>query len=292
MANVNKTYIHGHAPSVLKAHARRTAARDAAYLLPHILPTHKILDVGCGPGTISADLAQLVPQGGIACLDLSETAVASARQTFAERNLIASPSPDSDSNPKAKVEFAVGDVTTRLPFPDETFDIVHAHMVLIHLPDPIKALREMRRVLKSDGGLLACKDMIMSTVVWYPHDERLGVWERGITGTIADTGADPLMGRRLKGAALEAGFGGGGEGKIVARASCWSFTELDEVRFWGESCACRLEEGSGGGLRERVIKGGYSTEGEVDGFVTACREWVAKEGAWFGVMNGELLAWK
>jgi len=267
------TYIHGHSPSVLKAHATRTAARDAAYLLPHICPTHSILDVGCGPGTISADLAQLVPQGHLTCLDLSPTALASAQQTFSTRGI-------------SNASFIAGNVIAGLPFPDETFDIVHAHMVLIHLPDPITALREMRRVLKK-GGVLACKDMIVSTMVWYPADPRLRLFEVGIAGTIAETGADPQMGGRLKGAALEVEFE---QEEVEARASCWAFADREGVEFWGESCAERLEEGSE--LRGRIVKGGFGTAEEVDGFVEASRRWAGMEEAWFGCMNGEILARK
>jgi SAM-dependent methyltransferase len=273
MTNEPAKYIHGHSAAVLKAHGRRTAGRDAAYLLPHLQPHFSILDIGCGPGTISADLASLVPDGQVTCLEVSETALAAARRTFADRAI-------------TNVAFASGDVTARLPFPDEAFDVVHAHMVLIHLADPITALREMRRVLRP-GGVLASKDAIMSSLVWYPSDPRLGTWQHGITGTIAPTGADPDMGSRLKAAALEAGFP---EESLRSVASCWSFTTREDVEFWGESCAARLEEGSE--LRGKIVAGRYATDEEVDGFVAASREWTTKPGAWFASLNGELLAWK
>ncbi len=57
------TYIHGHHESVLRSHTWRTAANCAGYLLPSLRPDMRILDIGCGPGTITADLAKLVPQG-------------------------------------------------------------------------------------------------------------------------------------------------------------------------------------------------------------------------------------
>ena len=53
-------YTHGHAESVLRSHRTRTAASSAAYLLPHLAPGQRLLDVGSGPGTITADLAVLV----------------------------------------------------------------------------------------------------------------------------------------------------------------------------------------------------------------------------------------
>ena len=54
------TYTHGHAESVLRSHRARTAGNSAAYLLPLLRPTDRLLDVGSGPGTITADLARLV----------------------------------------------------------------------------------------------------------------------------------------------------------------------------------------------------------------------------------------
>ncbi|KAK3356756.1 S-adenosyl-L-methionine-dependent methyltransferase [Lasiosphaeria hispida] len=266
-------YIHGHAPEVLAAHAWRTAARDAAHVLPHIQPSFTVLDVGCGPGTISADLAALVPTGRLTCLEISESALAAARQTCADRGL-------------SNVGFVAGDVTTRLPFPDGVFDIVHAHQVIVHLAQPVAALREMRRVLRP-GGLVACKDMVVKTAVWYPPDPRLALWEVGIAGTIAENGADPQMGIRLKAVALEAGFG---EDEIDCRGSCWAFTDREAVDYWGNSWVARL--GIGTELRERILRGGHATEQAVDDFVGAVKAWTGEPGAWFGCMHGELLARK
>ena len=66
------TYTHGHAESVLRSHRARTAANSAAYLLPHLRPTDRLLDVGSGPGTITADLAGLV--GEVVALEIDDGA--------------------------------------------------------------------------------------------------------------------------------------------------------------------------------------------------------------------------
>ncbi|KAK0705847.1 S-adenosyl-L-methionine-dependent methyltransferase [Apiosordaria backusii] len=271
---MSSKYVHGHSAAVLAAHARRTAARDAAYLIPHIKSHFRILDIGCGPGTISADLAALVPQGRVTCLEIADSALDAARNTFSSHSI-------------TNVDFVVGDVTSRLPFGDNNFDVVHLHMVVMHLPcSPTVALKEVRRVLKN-GGVVGCKEMIMDTTRWFPVDKRLDVWEKGITGTIAETGGSPNMGMALKKAALEAGFE---EDKVKSAASSWCFSDGEAVQFFSNSCAKRFREGSE--LRERTVRGGYATEDEVNDFVKACYEWKEKKGAWFGVMNGELLAWK
>ncbi|KAK4195145.1 S-adenosyl-L-methionine-dependent methyltransferase, partial [Triangularia verruculosa] len=255
-------------------HSRRTAARDAAYFIPHIKPHFHILDIGCGPGTISADLAALVPQGRVTCVEIAESALNAARDPFSSRSV-------------TNADYVVGDVTTRLPFEDDSFDAVHLHMVIMHLPcDPIIALREIRRVLK-EGGVVGCKEMVMSTTRWFPVDKRLDVWEKGITGAILESGGSPDMGMGLKYAALTAGFE---DHQVKCAASPWCFSDTEAVQFFGDSCAERFKDGSE--LRERTVKGGHATADEVDDFIQACHDWKEKKGAWFGVMNGELLAWK
>src|SRR5215510_4227313 len=62
-------YTHGHHESVLRSHRWRTAENSAAYLLPHLTPRARILDIGCGPGAITADLADRVPQGNVTGVD-------------------------------------------------------------------------------------------------------------------------------------------------------------------------------------------------------------------------------
>src|SRR4051794_41900637 len=66
------TYTHGHAESVLRSHRARTAENSAAYLLPHLTPTDRLLDIGSGPGTITADLARRVRE--VVALEINDEA--------------------------------------------------------------------------------------------------------------------------------------------------------------------------------------------------------------------------
>ncbi|MFJ1827210.1 class I SAM-dependent methyltransferase, partial [Streptomyces sp. NPDC088178] len=127
MPKETAVYTHGHHESVLRSHRWRTAANSAAYLIDELRPGMTVLDVGCGPGTITADLAALVAPGRVTGVDSAQEVLARAAEEAAERGL-------------DNVEFATADVHA-LDFPDDSFDVVHAHQVLQHVGDPVRALR-------------------------------------------------------------------------------------------------------------------------------------------------------
>src|SRR6476620_1118472 len=146
-------YTHGHHDSVLQSHRWRTAANSAGYLLPHLHPGDSLLDVGCGPGTITADLVAAVAPGRVVAIDRSGDVLEEARTA----------APDADVR--------LGDVYA-LDHPDGEFDVSHAHQVLQHLTDPVAALAEMRRVTRP-GGLVAVRDADYAAMTWYPANAGL-----------------------------------------------------------------------------------------------------------------------
>src|SRR6185312_15162000 len=140
-------YTHGHHESVLRSHRWRTVENSAAYLVPHLRPGVRLLDVGCGPGTITADFARRLDTSTVLGIDASVDVIAEARRDH------------------PCVSFATGDVY-RLDFPDASFDIVHAHKVLQHLAEPVAALKEMRRVVRP-GGIVAVRDADYGSFTWH-----------------------------------------------------------------------------------------------------------------------------
>lgn len=131
-------YTHGHSPAVLKSHGWRTASNSAGYLLPHLSHASRVLDVGAGPGTITVDLARICAAGEVVGVDAAEGVVEKARDLAHDEEV-------------ENVRFQVGNVMDKLDFEDGSFDVVHAHQVLQHVPDPVHALKEMRRVCAAGG---------------------------------------------------------------------------------------------------------------------------------------------
>ena len=176
-------YTHGHSAAVLSAHSRRGATDSAAYLLPHLSAGMNLLDVGCGPASITADLAEHVAPGRVVALDAAADALEAARATLSERGL------------SEQVELAGGDVMA-LPFEDGSFDVVHAHQVLQHLTDPVGALAEMRRLTRP-GGIVAVRDAVYSAMTWFPEPAGMEQWRSVYMDTARANGGEPDAGSRL-----------------------------------------------------------------------------------------------
>jgi ubiquinone/menaquinone biosynthesis C-methylase UbiE len=260
------TYTHGHHESVLRSHRWRTAENSAAYLLPHLRPGLCVLDIGCGPGTITLDLARLVTPGQTIGLDRAAEPLIAAEAAAVEQRV-------------SNVAFTVGDAY-QLDFPDNSFDVVHAHQVLQHLTDPIAALREMRRVCRP-GGLVAARDADYAAMTWYPSSTRLDRWLQLYHDVAHDNGAEPDAGRRLLSWAQTAEYP-----DVTSSATVWCYSTAAERTWWGEIWADRITQSA---LAQQAIAGGFSDQQELDDLAAGWREWAARPDGWFAVINAEIL---
>lgn len=262
----NDVYTHGHHESVLRSHTWRTAENSAGYLLGALRPGLRLLDVGCGPGTLTVDLARRVSGGRVVGIDRAPDVL----QQAAAHAVSAA----------VAVDFAVGDVYA-LAFPDAAFDVVHAHQVLQHLTDPVRALREMRRVL-APGGILAVRDSDYSCFSFAPLDPRLIRWLELYRALARKNGAEPDAGRFLKGWARSAGLQ-----HIVASSSTWTFADPASSSWWGSLWADRCRLSSFG---EQAVRYGLSTPAELEELAAGFLAWGQHPDAFFVVLHGEVLA--
>jgi ubiquinone/menaquinone biosynthesis C-methylase UbiE len=133
-----RSYTPGYSAPVLSFMEQRTAESHAGFFLPQLLPGWRLLDAGCGPGTITLGLVRKVSPGQVIGVDIEESQFAKARGQAEQEGL--------------NIEFQKASIS-HLPFSDGYFDAVFSHAVLQHLTNPEAALAELRRVLKP-GGLL------------------------------------------------------------------------------------------------------------------------------------------
>ncbi|WP_340556640.1 methyltransferase domain-containing protein [Streptomyces sp. GSL17-111] len=266
MPEETAVYTHGHHESVLRSHRWRTVENSAAYLLPLLRPGSSVLDVGCGPGTITAGLAARVAPGTVTGLEQAADVLTAARAAAREHGV-------------SNVVFTTGDVHA-LDFADDSFDVVHAHQVLQHVGDPVRALREMRRVCRP-GGVVAVRDADYDAMTWYPASPALDAWQE-LYGRVARAGGgEPDAGRRLLAWARAAGFT-----EITPSADVWCFATAEDRAWWSALWADRTVESRYARL---AVEGGHATAERLAEIAAAWRAWGAHPDAWFSVLHGQVL---
>ena len=257
-------YTHGHAEAVLRSHRWRTAANSAAYLLPHLHPGQRLLDVGSGPGTITADLARLVRE--VVALEVTEAAADLTRAELERQGI-------------TNATVVVGDVH-RLEPDDDSFDVVHAHQVLQHVADPVAALREMVRVARP-GGLVAARESDYGHFSWHPASPGLDRWLELYDAAARANGGEPHAGRMLLAWAHAAGAT-----EVVASSSTWCFADPEDRVWWGSLWADRITSTA---LAHQLVDQHRATTEELVEVADAWRAWAAHPDGWFSVLHGEVL---
>lgn len=261
-------YIHGHDESVLRSHRWRTAENSAAYLLPVLRPDMAVLDVGCGPATLTVDLARRVRR--VVGVDQAAGVLDEARAAVA------------DAGDDVDVELRPADVYA-LPFDDGSFDVAHAHQVLQHLADPVAALREMRRVV-APGGVVAVRDADYAAMTWWPAVPALDEWLDLYHRVARANGHEPDAGRRLRSWALAAGFAAE---ELAVTADVWCFTTPEERRWWGGLWADRCTRST---LATQALERGIAEVADLERLAEGWRTWADADDGWFAVLHGEVLA--
>lgn len=261
------TYTHGHHESVLRSHTWRTAQNSAPHLLAHLRPGQSLLDIGCGPGTITADLADLVAPGQVVGLDAADDVITQATAYAAERRV-------------PNIRFEVGDLF-HLPYGDGAFDVIHVHQVLQHLVDPTAALVELRRVLAPDG-VLAARDGDYGAFRWAPADPLLDRWLALYLDVTTRNGHDACIGPELLRLAHQAGFT-----DVTVSSSNWTYADPESRAWWGSLWADRVRYSR---FAEQAIDYGLSDTDELASIAQAFLDWADSDDAVFIIPHVEILA--
>jgi ubiquinone/menaquinone biosynthesis C-methylase UbiE len=261
------TYTHGHHDAVLRAHRWRSVENSAAYLKPWLRPGARLLDVGCGPGTLTVDMARRVAPGPVVGVDVSAAVVEEARSHAAGAGV-------------TNVRFEAGDFR-EVRLEPASFDVVHAHQVLQHLRDPVGALAAMARLARS-GGVVATREADYSAMVWAPPDERLDRWREVYLRVSRRNGAEANAGRWLRRWARAAGLV-----DVAYTTSTWTFVTPADRLWWGGLWA---ERTTGSSLAEQAVDYGIATAAELAAIAEGWRAWAAQPDGLFIVLHGEIVA--
>jgi ubiquinone/menaquinone biosynthesis C-methylase UbiE len=263
-----ETYTHGHSHEQASGYQERSAAIQAGFLRPHLRAGLRVLDCGCGTGTITAGLAEAVRPGEVVGIDIGDGHLEAARALATERGL-------SNTRFEAASIYA-------LPFAGESFDVAFANTVLEHLADPLGAVREMRRVLRP-SGLVAVRDTSWATFQLEPATERLKAALALVPRIMERNGGSPYYAPHQRRLLREAGFT---RTEGFAFTECWATAEA--TRFWGSFVADYFERP---GYRDVVLSEGWLDRATLEEVVAEARAWAERADAYSAATYCAALGW-
>ena len=260
-------YTHGYDEPVRRSHATRTMANSLGYGQARLEAGMTVLDLGCGIGTITADIAQRVAPGRVIAVDIDAGILERARRRATERGL---------DNVDYQVMDAYG-----LDLPDASVDFAHAHQVLQHLHDPVAALIELKRVTRS-GGTIAVRDGDYAAFSWYPASAGLDLWRDAYRRLARANGGEPDAGRHLLAWAHRAGLT-----DVETTSTSWTYAAGPSARWWGQSWADRVRHSA---IATQLVDSGIASPHDLEMMAQSWLDWSEHPDAWFAVPSGEILA--
>jgi ubiquinone/menaquinone biosynthesis C-methylase UbiE len=252
-------------PAVDSVLARRTVAREAAFFLPYLRPGMRLLDVGCGPGSISLGLAAVVAPGEVIGIDLRPESIAQARAAAG----------DSVANARFEVASAY-----ELPFPDASFDAAFAHAVLTHLREPVRALAEVRRVLRP-GGVVGVRDPDFGASLYFPSTPLAEQRRALLFRVLEHNGGNPFLGRAHRRLLHEAGFARADAGATVDSAGT-----PEETRRWAA-----LMKAVQHSAARTALAAGWTDSAALDAMLAEIDAWAEHPDAFFAGTHCHAVGW-
>jgi ubiquinone/menaquinone biosynthesis C-methylase UbiE len=258
---IKETYLPGYSATASGFMASRRAESHARFLLPLLRPGLRLLDCGCGPGSITLDLARLVSPAEVIGCDLERSQVDIARNC-------------AETNGITNVRFEIGSIY-EVPFANNSFDVVFAHAVFEHLREPLCALAEIHRVLVP-GGLVALRSPDWGGFLLAPQSEELTMAITYYQHLQIQSGGDVRVGRNLKALLMRASFK---DVQFSASYECY-----ESLPFIGQYLVERVER-SMDSVNPRKRE-------KVQRFATTLREWSRSEDGIFAQAWCEVIGTK
>lgn len=189
--NGDRVYSFGYSSAAIDILGSRSAGVNAQFLLDHLKPEMDVLDIGCGPGSITVGLADLVKPGKVVGIDIEPSQVAMAVDRAA-------------SIGRENCSFKVGSVYS-LPLADRTFDAVFGHTILMQFRELDSVLAEVKRVLKP-GGLVGFREIDIGASFFHSDASALRAVMWTLRRSILHNDGNPDIGRSLPAILANAGF--------------------------------------------------------------------------------------
>ena len=260
---------HGVTPGLSQDYVTRTANQQAAFVLPYLHSEMNLLDVGCGPGTITVGLAKVVAPGHVVGVDLDSMHIEAARTLAAEQGV-------------TNVTFQLGSALS-LPFDDGRFDVAFENNVFVHLSlRALQAAKEVHRVLKPQG-IFAARDADAESDVWGNLNDSIKQLDKWFIAWHQSRASDITLGKRLPTILRQAGFT-----DTVKSVSADTKGDPEGTRSHARITTFLLD----GPFGQAIVDNGWADRSTVEHLKESIRAWGEHPDAFFANVHVEVIGWK
>jgi len=240
-------YTPGYSSNATNFMANRTVASHAAFFTPYLRPGIRLLDCGCGPGTITLGLASVIAPGTVTGIDQEASQIRIATESAVNQAI-------------SNTHFLERNIYD-LPFPDQSFDAAFSHALFEHLQEPIKGLGEIWRVLKP-GGVVGLRSPDWGGFLIAPSTPELDKAFSYYKWLQQQNSGNPYVGRELRALLRQSGFT-----NIKASASYQCYEPLSEAT---EYLALLIEASA---KVDQAVEEGWTDAPSIKRMSNALREW-------------------
>lgn len=214
-----KIYPFGYSAAAIGMMQSRTAEANAGFLLAHLSPGMSVLDIGCGPGSITVGIARAVAPGSVVGVDIEPTQVALGNEQAAALQL-------------TNCEFQTASVLA-LPMADDAFDVVYGHTILMQFDNLEPVLSEVARVLKP-GGLIGFREVDLGASLFHSETSAMKDLLFMLRRSVFHNEGNPDMGRSLPSALSSAGL------DLVSISAQYNYSSTPEAKAGMYQAMARL----------------------------------------------------